>query len=123
MRADVPVAFIIFNRPDTTAMVFEEIRKAKPSKLYVIADGPRPDREGEKEKTEECRRYVEEHIDWPCTLEKIYSDVNLGCIQVSLRCLKKNHGLSYLKMMWYPRRVSLISALTCFICTAMTKKS
>ena len=48
MRADVPVAFIIFNRPDTTAMVFEEIRKAKPSKLYVIADGPRPDREGEK---------------------------------------------------------------------------
>lgn len=79
MRADVPVAFIIFNRPDTTAMVFEEIRKAKPSKLYVIADGARPDREGEKEKTEECRRYVEEHIDWPCTLEKIYSDVNLGC--------------------------------------------
>ena len=75
MRADVPVAFIIFNRPDTTAMVFEEIRKAKPSKLYVIADGPRPDREGEKEKTEECRRYVEEHIDWPCTFEKIYSDV------------------------------------------------
>ena len=36
-----PVAFIIFNRPDTTKRVFEAIRQAKPPKLFVIADGPR----------------------------------------------------------------------------------
>ncbi|MEI3651105.1 MAG: glycosyltransferase family 2 protein, partial [Dolichospermum lemmermannii FEM_B0920] len=44
-----PVAFIMFNRPDTTKRVFEAIRQAKPPKLLVIADGPRVDRPGEAE--------------------------------------------------------------------------
>ena len=35
-----PVLFLIFNRPDTTERVFEEIRKARPPRLYVAADGP-----------------------------------------------------------------------------------
>lgn len=38
-----PVAFIIFNRPDTTKRVFAEIAKARPPKLLVIADGLRAD--------------------------------------------------------------------------------
>ncbi|MGH9841364.1 MAG: glycosyltransferase family 2 protein, partial [Blastocatellia bacterium] len=37
-----PVALIIFNRPDCTARVLEAIARAKPAKLFVIADGPRP---------------------------------------------------------------------------------
>ena len=36
-----PVLFLIFNRPDTTERVFEEIRKAQPPRLYIAADGPR----------------------------------------------------------------------------------
>ena len=36
-----PVLFLIFNRPDTTQQVFNEIRKAKPKELFVAADGPR----------------------------------------------------------------------------------
>lgn len=39
-----PVALIIFNRTDTTEKVFQAIRQAQPSKLLVIADGPRQDR-------------------------------------------------------------------------------
>lgn len=35
------VLFLIFNRPDTTAQVMEAIRAARPSRLYVAADGPR----------------------------------------------------------------------------------
>ncbi|MGV0107953.1 hypothetical protein NSTCB13_06859 [Nostoc sp. DSM 114160] len=35
-----PVAFIIFNRPDRTAKVFEAIRQARPPMLLVAADGP-----------------------------------------------------------------------------------
>jgi len=31
-----PVAFIMFNRPDTTKRVFEAIRQAKPPKLLVM---------------------------------------------------------------------------------------
>lgn len=44
---ETAVLFLVFNRPDTTTQVFEAIRKAKPPRLYVAADGPRPDRTGE----------------------------------------------------------------------------
>ncbi len=73
-----PVALIIFNRPNTTAHVFAEIAKAKPSKLLVIADGPRPGRPGEEEKCAAARGVIE-RVDWECEVLKNYSDVNLGC--------------------------------------------
>jgi hypothetical protein len=37
------VAFLIFNRPDTTEKVFQAIRQAQLPQLLVVADGPRPD--------------------------------------------------------------------------------
>lgn len=73
-----PVAFIIFNRPNTATRVFEEIRRARPSKLLVIADGPRLNRSGESEKVAATRAIVE-RVDWECEVLKNYSDVNLGC--------------------------------------------
>jgi hypothetical protein len=73
-----PVAFIIFNRPDTTARVFEEIRRARPSKLLVVADGPRIDLPGETEKCAAVRAIIDT-VDWPCDVLKNYSDTNLGC--------------------------------------------
>ena len=71
------VAFIVFSRPETTQRVFERIRKAKPPRLYLIADGPK-DRD-QFSICKEVRRIVEEGIDWKCELHKIYSDKNLGC--------------------------------------------
>ena len=38
---NTPVLFLVFNRLDTTKQVFEEIRKAKPHRLYICSDGPR----------------------------------------------------------------------------------
>ena len=73
-----PVAFLIFNRPDTAARVFEAIRSARPHKLLVVADGPRPDRPGEAEKCDATRAIIEQ-VDWPCEVLKNYSDTNLGC--------------------------------------------
>lgn len=73
-----PVALIIFNRPDNTKQVFELIRKAKPSTLLVIADGPRIDRPGEAEKCAEARAIIDS-VDWDCQVLKNYSDINLGC--------------------------------------------
>lgn len=71
-----PVAFMIFNRPEKTARVFAEIRKARPTQLFIVADGPRT--EQEKEKTD-ATRAVTEHIDWECEVKRNYSDVNVGC--------------------------------------------
>lgn len=73
-----PVAFIIFKRPHTTERVFEAIRQAKPPKLFVIADGPRADYDGEAEKCEATRAIIE-RVDWDCEVLKNYSDINLGC--------------------------------------------
>ncbi|HNP98784.1 MAG TPA: glycosyltransferase family 2 protein [Bacteroidia bacterium] len=72
------VLFLIFNRPDTTKRVFEAIKAARPPRLYVAADGPRPDRSGEAEKCAQARLIVEE-IDWPCEVLTLFRDVNLGC--------------------------------------------
>lgn len=79
----VPVAFIIFNRPDTTDRVFQAIRQAQPQKLFVIADGPRGDRPGEAEKCAAARAVIDQ-VDWDCEVLTNYSEVNLGCkIRVS----------------------------------------
>ena len=77
-QLNTPVAFIIFNRPDTTARVFAEIAKAKPPKLLVVADGPRKDKEGEAEKCAATRAIINQ-VDWPCEILTNYSDINLGC--------------------------------------------
>jgi hypothetical protein len=58
-----PVLFLIFNRPDTTARVFKEIRRARPQKLLVVADGPRLERPGETEKCGAPRAIIEQ-MDW-----------------------------------------------------------
>jgi len=73
-----PVAFLIFNRPDTTPRVFEAIRQAKPPKLLVVADGPRPDRADDIEKCKAARAVIE-GVDWDCEVLTDYSDLNLGC--------------------------------------------
>lgn len=73
-----PVAFIIFNRPDTTARVFAEIAKAKPPKLLVVGDGPRSTRPGEADRVAATRAIINK-VDWPCEVLTNFSDVNLGC--------------------------------------------
>jgi hypothetical protein len=69
---------MIFNRPDLTAQVFQEIAKAKPAKLFVIADGPRPHWLGEAGRCAATRAVVE-RVDWNCEVVKNYSDKNFGC--------------------------------------------
>lgn len=73
-----PILFLIFNRPDTTKQVFEEIRKAQPPRLYIAADGPRPSREGEKELCEQTRAIASD-IDWECEVKTLFRNENLGC--------------------------------------------
>ncbi|MCJ7547022.1 MAG: glycosyltransferase family 2 protein [Deltaproteobacteria bacterium] len=77
------IAFLVFNRPETTIRVFEEIRRARPPKLLVVADGPCADRQSEVDKCQAVRAIIDT-VDWPCEVLKNYSDVNLGCkIRVS----------------------------------------
>lgn len=72
------VAFIIFNRPETTRRVFAEIARARPRKLFVIADAPRPDRAGEAELCGRARDVIRD-IDWDCEVHTSYAQRNMGC--------------------------------------------
>jgi len=77
-QAQSPVLFLIFNRPDTTKMVFQQIRAARPAKLYIAADGPRADRPAEQTLCEEALLLVSD-IDWECEVKRLYRKENLGC--------------------------------------------
>lgn len=77
-RLETPVAFLIFNRPDTTRRVFAEIAKARPRTLLVVADGPRADRPGEREQVAAARA-IATSVDWPCEVLTDLATANLGC--------------------------------------------
>jgi len=78
MSTRSPVLFLVFNRPDTTKRVFEEIRAAQPPRLYVAADGPRTGRPGEVERCQAVLR-IATAVDWPCELVTLFRLENLGC--------------------------------------------
>lgn len=72
------VLFLIFNRPYETYRVFEQIRKAKPSKLFIAADGPRKNNLNDLKLCKDAREIVSK-IDWPCTISTRFQENNLGC--------------------------------------------
>ena len=59
--------------------VFDRIRKAQPARLYISADGARANRDGEKEKVLAVRNYIMDNIDWPCSINTLFRESNLGC--------------------------------------------
>lgn len=73
-----PVALLIYNRTDLTEKVFAAIRRARPAKLYIIADGPR---NPEEKIHTEATRAATEKIDWSCDVVRLYSNEHLGCRQ------------------------------------------
>lgn len=75
---DTSIALLIFNRPDTTARVFAAIAAAAPRRLFVIADGPRPDHPTDQERCA-ATRAVTEQISWDCEVVRIYAETDLGC--------------------------------------------
>jgi SAM-dependent methyltransferase len=72
-----PVLFIVFARPELTARVFETIRAARPSRLFIAQDGPRANH---PEDIENCRktREIAAAVDWPCEVKTLFQTRNLG---------------------------------------------
>lgn len=76
---DIPVVLFLFKRVKKTVQIVEQIKKVRPSKLYLIGDGPRNDNESLD--VLECRREVEKHIDWDCEVIRNYAERNRGVYQ------------------------------------------
>ncbi len=77
-RIKIAILFLVFNRPDSTEKVFQMIRKVKPPRLYVAADGARIGKKGEEEKIADVRK-IATKVDWPCEVKTLFRDKNLGC--------------------------------------------
>jgi hypothetical protein len=79
MASSVPVLLLCWRRPSTTAQVLEQICQYRPSYLFVACDGPNPDNPREIENVAATRALIENAVDWPCSIERLYSDTNQGC--------------------------------------------
>ena len=78
VQYDVPILFLIFNQPEITAKVFDAIKKVRPKKLFVSADGPRSGKPGEDNECLAVRALLND-IDWDCELHTRFLDTNFGC--------------------------------------------
>lgn len=77
-KIDVAVLMLFFNRPDHLQKVFDEVRKARPSRLFLYQDGARGERDVPG--IEACRKIVsDENIDWQCEVHRSYQTKNQGC--------------------------------------------
>jgi len=76
---DTPILFLVFNRAHHSSEVFNQIRKIKPTKLYIVADGPREDRPSDRKGCYETRQLIMDGIDWPCQVKTLFREKNLGC--------------------------------------------
>jgi hypothetical protein len=85
--ADIPILFIVFNRPNCVKITFETIRLQKPKRLFISADGPRKNKPGEIQLCEDCRS-ITNSIDWDCEVFTLYHDENIGCKNAVSKALK-----------------------------------
>lgn len=92
-EVDVAVLILFFTRPEPLKKVFDAIRQARPSKLYLYQDGPRgpQDMAG----IEACRQVVcDDEIDWECDVQRNYQTVNAGCDPSNFNAQKWAFSLS-----------------------------
>lgn len=77
-NTDIAVLMLFFNRPDTFRQVFAQVKKARPSRLFLYQDGPRSDKD--LPGIQACRDIVsDEQIDWDCEVRRHYCPSNQGC--------------------------------------------
>ncbi|NIJ53854.1 nucleotide-diphospho-sugar transferase [Dyadobacter arcticus] len=76
---DIPILLITFNKPEITCHVFEQIRKIKPSKLFLFSDAPATEDSHEAELVETCRYLLDDsQINWPCKVERWFPETKIG---------------------------------------------
>lgn len=71
-----PIVFIFFNRPNHITEATSILKKIKPEKIYLVADGPRNKKEAPL--VRKTRKLVEKNITWSPEIIKIYSSKNMG---------------------------------------------
>ena len=72
MKFDTPIAYIIYNRAEHTRKSFEVLKKLRPSRLFIIADGPKPGNVRDISSVTNVRKITED-LNWDCHVDRNYS--------------------------------------------------
>ncbi len=73
-----PILLLIFNRPTAVEKVIQNLRAIQPAKVYVGADGPRPNKPDDSAKCAQARDILK-NIDWSCEIITLFREKNMGC--------------------------------------------
>ena len=80
------VLLLVFNRPAVAGRLLEAVRAARPEQMFIAADGPRRDRPSDVALCASTRD-VFTHIDWPCQVQTLYRDTNLGLMRAVISAI------------------------------------
>jgi hypothetical protein len=74
----VPIILVVFNRPNLLESLLQQIKLAKPKKLYVLADAPRVGNNEDATLCEAVKAKIDK-FDLGCEVIRRYHTINLGC--------------------------------------------
>lgn len=74
-----PVALLIYRRPALVRGLMQTLEKARPRRIWILADGPKKDQgAAENDLCLATRQEAEKGITWSCDVRKVYAAENLG---------------------------------------------
>lgn len=74
---DVPLVILAFNRPAHTRRLLEALAEVRPSRLFVVADGPRAGHPDDAARCAEVRALFE-NLPWTVEITRDFAAENLG---------------------------------------------
>ena len=76
-NTELPILIIAYNRVHHTRELINCLRGIAPNKIFFSIDGPKTQNSVDTEINLELRNLTS-IVDWPCTIETLFSDSNLG---------------------------------------------
>jgi len=75
---NTPIVYIFFNRPELAARTFPAVQALRPTRLTLVADGPRPSHPTDAARCRAAREVVAGLLTWPCAVTYDCAETNLG---------------------------------------------
>ena len=69
-KFDIPILLIVFNRPLLIEKLVNKLKFIKPTKIYVVADGPRKNSIDDISLCNKTQKIIDNNINWPCEIKK-----------------------------------------------------
>jgi len=77
-KFDIPILLIVFNRPLLIEKLVNKLKFIKPTKIYVVADGPRKNSIDDISLCKKTQKIIDNNVNWHCEIKKKIRDKNVG---------------------------------------------